>query len=126
MPRGGRRIGAGRPRKPIAELKLMGTYRNDRHAHRPETPVRSLAATATVLAPGVPPMPAFLLDGLGDAGRRLVGAIWTAADITGGELELLRQCGRLLDDAEAAGGPKERREAVRSFALILAQLKAVP
>ena len=35
MPRGGRRIGAGRPARPVAEHIQRGTYRRDRHGDRP-------------------------------------------------------------------------------------------
>jgi hypothetical protein len=42
MPRGGSRPGAGRPRKPSALHAILGTWREDRHAH---------PATAAALIP---------------------------------------------------------------------------
>ena len=39
MPKGGARPGAGRPRKPLADHLLRGTYRRDRHGPLPSNVV---------------------------------------------------------------------------------------
>jgi hypothetical protein len=64
-------------------------------------------------------------EGLDDPGRRLCRDLyaefdgWTSADLT-----LLRQAGRLLDDAEGRAHPTTRRLAILGLAAILRQLTA--
>jgi hypothetical protein len=146
MASGGRRPGAGRPRKTLDEHLLRGTFRPARHGHllrqrraqtstAPPQPVNPLdrfikrsSLPETLPAPvdsqDLPPMPPTLLDGLGEPGRRFVADVWCEYEgWTGAETVLLRQAARALDDAETAIDARGRRMAVRLFAALVAQLR---
>lgn len=113
MPRGGRRIGAGRPRKPDNLHWLHGTG------------PRSVMATATAPAIGMAleTIPDVITAGLGEAGQRFVEEQWREAEWTGADALLLRQAARALDDSEGAPSPRERRLAIRLFAALVEQLQ---
>lgn len=90
---GGRRVGAGRPRKDAHALRLAGTWRADRHAGR-----AAVAQFPTTTPAEVPPAPAHLSD----RARDVWAAIVTAWDLEPPKLALLRLACEALDRAEAA------------------------
>jgi hypothetical protein len=67
---------SGRPRKPVAEHLLKGTYRADRHGPRPGA--GGAASDSPMPIPRIPPA---LLEGLGPDGRAFVAGAW--ADFSG-------------------------------------------
>ena len=120
MGSGGRRVGAGRPPKALADLRLTGGIRAGRHASLLKAvPLRS----ALALSPSSPPVPAEIVEGLGQAGAAFVSAVWAEAEGWGvSELALLRLAGRALDDAESAPNVADRHRATRLFGAVVAQL----
>lgn len=66
MPRGGVRIGAGRPRLAAAEHLARGTFRVDRHGPRPSNVVPMPAPSESWTPTSAD------LGGVGDAGRALL------------------------------------------------------
>ena len=91
MPRGGARTGAGRPRKPVMEHIVRGTYRAARHGPRPSNvllmpePSSSWAPTAEDVA------------GLGDAGHVLVARMLGSYEVTPVEGVQLLEAARAAD-----------------------------
>lgn len=101
MPRGGVRPGAGRPRKPLAQHHLAGTWRVSRHGPRPLT-----------AGPLVLPMPIAEdwhptpqeLAGLGDQGRRLLAAtvrLYRLTELDGRQALLALRSLTLVEQMEA-------------------------
>lgn len=124
----GKKGRSGRPRKPIEQHVLSGTYRRDRHGPLPADlgSVRAFPTTvgATALAPDVPSVPAELVEGLSEPGRRFVSQVWAKFEgFNAAECALLRQAGRALDEAELLPVPRERQAASRLFADLTDRLK---
>ena len=125
MGRGGRRAGAGRKPKALAELRLAGGFRRTRHAALLQVVPDEWAQVpaATVAPSDALPVPATVLDGLAARGAAFVTATWAEAEgWSTGELALLRLAGRTLDDVDAAPNATERGRAIRVFAAIVGQL----
>ena len=106
---------------------LAGTWRRDRHRPIPPGLSRGVASFATAavaptLQPGVPPVPDWLLAGLGPDGLRFVMTLWGQYQFAPAEIELLRQAARSLDLAEAAPPGPVRLAAAKQFAAFLADL----
>jgi hypothetical protein len=99
MPRGGSRVGAGRPRKSLATHVLQGTYRLDRHGPRPSNVV-------PMPAPAADWFPAKSdLDGLGARARDWLAvtlATYQLDALEGGHLLLALRCLDRIDQLERA------------------------
>lgn len=125
MNRGGKRIGAGRKPKTLAEHKRDGTFRHSRHQHLLTlVPARVDGASAPALAPTVSPIPDYLTENLGPTGLRYLTDRWSRFEHTGAEEILLRQAARAADEAERDPSPSVRRMAARLFVALDAQLRA--
>lgn len=95
--RGGKRVGAGRPRKPLIEHVVMGTYRRARHG----PVVGNLALTTAPISKQSEWMPAPAdLQVLGAAGRRFVAETLTAFETSFVDGQRLLQAARAIDVAE--------------------------
>jgi len=123
MARGGARVGAGRPKKPLEAHKRAGTFRADRHGPRPAV-VGALAMAPAVNVAQAPP--ATLLAGLGESGVRFLRSAYADFEQIGNmEGEVLRVAAEAYDDAamaRARGDLKSARAAVRQFLAALQRL----
>ena len=100
MPRGGARLGAGRPRMPLTQHVLRGTWRKDRHG---ELPAHVHAIDAEGGSDAWMPAEA-QLQALGEAGRAFLERMLSANDVTAVEGELLLElghCTQALADVRA-------------------------
>lgn len=93
MARGGARVGAGRPRRPIAEHLARGTFRPYRHGPRPAANVLPMLPAPSKDWTPTPDD----LAGLGDAGRALVARILAHYDPTTVEGLQLLEAARAAD-----------------------------
>lgn len=131
MARGGARPGAGRPRTPVATLRLTGGFRPGRHGHRLAT---ATAPVADLPAGGWQPAPE-ALAALDAAGQALVLAVLGACELTTVvEGAVLLEAGHAADalarwravDLEACSLMDRARAGreVRGWSALLAQLLA--
>lgn len=118
MARGGWRANAGRPIKPLADLRLSGGYRSDRHTTR----------AADVVMPARPvnaDPPEAVTRGLGPSGLTFVRAMYGEYAPSDAEGLLLRLAGLAMDDearARAEADLKSARAATRQVLGILLRL----
>jgi hypothetical protein len=104
MPRGGRRPGAGRKPKSVAELRLSG--RRPRPTKRPRPDVVADPTLADLDSARPSAIPSGLLAGVGEAGRDFLFQKWaellsSRAMIDVAALTLLKLAANLLDERSA-------------------------
>ena len=118
MPKGGRRLGAGRKRKPLSVHLMAGTYRHDRHG-----PLPSAAATAPILA-RQGPVPDVVAAGLTGAGLAFLTECWTTyAGWDPPSIVVLREAAYLITELEGLRGQRGERAAQRLLLSTLAALR---
>jgi hypothetical protein len=112
MPKGGKRRGAGRKRKPLERHVIEGTFRKDRHGHLAALPAAPAADPVTTWTPD----PDRLAE-LSDAGRALVMAMTSDYEFTSIEGVLLLAAARCADRLDALRavdrGPLALRDVLR-------------
>lgn len=113
MPRGGARVNAGRPAKPIADHIRRNTYRPDRHGPRPAT----VLAMPPPAAPPWTPTPAEL-ETQGKAGRAFVRRMLDRYGFTAAEGELLLEAGHAVSALAAVRSVSRQRLALKDLAAL--------
>ena len=99
MGHGGARAGAGRPKKPLTEHWLRGTWKEDRHGERPRHVHAIAAAAPEDWRPATGD-----LDQLGDPGRQFVERLLEGFKCSHAEGVLVLECGHATDALAALRG----------------------
>ena len=113
MAKGGARLGAGRPRKPLAHHVLAGTYRADRHGPLPAHVHPIGAGTVDAWMPD-----AGQLAGLGPSGKLFVDRMTEAHTFTAAEGEILIEAGHVVSALAAVRSEPRKGKSLRDVGML--------